>query len=198
MSCENCNKCFEASAPECPSVLILNCQLTAATDYFIMVTDKFGEEYIQAVTSDANGKVVFKTNYLPAGSLNRHSGSWKIEVREDNTDCSVRKLKFCCDGTETEFDCVVLDFFQSSLGSLPTEVGCFCENNPELIGNVTVDENGQTIFENPFLPIETDLFEVFLNGILSDQFTWAVASDTLTYIGTTPLVTTDIIKVVKN
>ncbi len=195
MSCENCDKCYEASAPECPSSLILNCELIPTTDYFVMLTDKFGEQYTQAVTSDAEGKVSFKTSQLPAGMLNRHAGNFKIEVRKLNTDCTPETLKLCCDGAAQNFQCVLLSFFQSTLGSLPTEIGCYCDDYPETSTTFSPSENEQTAFTIAAVA-DTDLIEVFLNGELSDQFTWE--GTMLTYNGTTPLATTDIIKIVKN
>lgn len=129
MSCETCYKCFEVEIPECPSEMLVKAGLEAITTYYVTIIDKFGESYKQQCVSDSLGKILVQTSGLPLGSLNRHSGNWTIEVRKSFSNCEPELMQFCCNGTATNFQCIVVSFAQSSLGSLPTDIGCTC-NDP--------------------------------------------------------------------
>lgn len=128
MSCENCDKCYEVAIPECPSEILVKAGVEANKTYYVAIIDKFGEHYNQQCTSDINGSILIQTSGLPAGSLNRHSGNWQIEIRKLLANCEPELLQFCCDGVITNYSCIVASFFQSSLGSLPTDIGCTCND----------------------------------------------------------------------
>ncbi len=150
MYCENCYKCYEVQIPECPSQILVNAGLEANKIYYVTITDKFGEQYKQQCTSDNNGSILLLISGLPSGSLNRYSGNWKIEVRKVLANCEPELLQFCCDGVVKTFSCIIASFFQSSLGSLPTDIGCLC-NDPITPAHPSTDDS----IEVPFSEQET-------------------------------------------
>lgn len=121
-----CEKCYEVEIPECPIEIKINAGLTPGIHYFIRITDKFKTKYNIESIADVDGNIAFDATDLPAGIFNRHAGSFTIEVRETNTDCEPESMMFCCDGIETSYSCIIMSFFESGLGELPTEIGCEC------------------------------------------------------------------------
>ncbi len=149
MSCETC---YEVQIPECPSSILVKAGLQAETTYYVKIIDKFGEAYKQQVETDVNGSFLLETSGLPDGALNRHSGNWRIEVRKLLANCEPELMQFCCDGTATNYNCIVMSFFQSSLGSLPTDIGCIC-NDP--ITPAPPDPEDDESQEFPFTNVNT-------------------------------------------
>lgn len=126
MSCENC---YEVSIPECPASILVKCGLEADRNYYVTIIDKFGERYNQQCQSDSQGSILLSVSALPDGALNRHAGTFTIEVRKVLANCAPELLQFCCDGEIVTYPCIKMSFFQSSLGSLQTDIGCIC-NDP--------------------------------------------------------------------
>jgi hypothetical protein len=126
MSCQNC---YEVEIPECPSSILVKCGLEASRNYFVTIIDKFGERYNQQCQSDANGSILLSVAALPVGALNRHAGTFTVEARKVLANCEPELMQFCCDGTIVTYSCIKMSFFQSTLGSLQTDIGCIC-NDP--------------------------------------------------------------------
>lgn len=122
-----CTSCFEAILPECPETILVKARLSATTDYYAIVTDKFGTKYHERVTTDLQGGFEFTSDVLPVGSFTRHSGTFELEVRTDLNSCDPEILTFCVDGVETEFLCVIFGFIEMvSDPAVEAIIGCDC------------------------------------------------------------------------
>lgn len=122
----SCQSCFEANVAECPDSISVIGQLNAATNYSVVITDKFGERFIQTVTTDSGGSFIIDVSQIPPGTFNRHAGNFTIEVFEALTDCEPQSLTFCCDGVDKDYKCIVMSFYQSEGGG-EVEIGCNCD-----------------------------------------------------------------------
>ena len=123
----SCDTCYIVEIPECPENITVKAQLEANEQYFIVITDKFGKRYSQEVETDSEGSFTLDLSDIPAGTFNRHAGSFTIEAfLEENSTCEPELMQFCCEGVVSDYRCVSMSFFQSDLGSLETVIGCDC------------------------------------------------------------------------
>lgn len=124
----SCTSCFEVALPECPETITVKAGLAESTDYYAIVTDKFGAPYAEQITTDADGNFEFDSTVLPAGSFNRHAGPFIMEVKSALTSCDPEELTFCVDGGEKMFVCIVFWFIEMNVDPGPPEavIGCDC------------------------------------------------------------------------
>lgn len=101
MSCETC---FKVSLPDCEDSIAINLALTPATNYFCLISDKFGNKYKILVTTDANGNFVIQTKDFPKGLFTKFSGDFLFRVY----DLADALKDFTIDAKS--YSCITLDF----------------------------------------------------------------------------------------
>lgn len=148
----SCHNCYEVEIPECPSSILVKGGLEASRAYYVTITDKFGEKYNQQCQSDSQGSILLSVAALPPGALNRHAGSFTIEARKVLANCEPELFQFCCDGVIVTYSCIKMSFFQSTLGSLQTDIGCIC-NDP--VTPTPTPPGGDTAQEFTFTNVTT-------------------------------------------
>ena len=118
MCCENS---FYIKLGECPTSLKLFADLTANTEYLWVIRDKFGTEYSDYATTDGNGVMNIPLTLFPAGSFNRHSGIYTLEILESPPYYQEPiNLIFC----EDDYDSVMMDFVKTTLDSSIGYIKC--------------------------------------------------------------------------
>jgi hypothetical protein len=85
-----CCTCFTDYIVQCPDEIQVYAQLQPTTMYTWVITDKFGKQWSDSFTTDADGFWVIPVADLPAGLLTEFSGSFKLEV----IDQSCKPVKF--------------------------------------------------------------------------------------------------------
>ncbi len=83
----SCTTCYNAEISKCPEVISIQAGLTPNTDYYIRVTDKFGNRYGEAITSNGDGDVAITaddTDVYPVGLFDDTGSVLLIEVSVEN------------------------------------------------------------------------------------------------------------------
>lgn len=84
---------------ECKAVEICSCEdfciapdggITAATDYVVTVTDKFGIKYVKTINTGGYATICIDTSDFPEGFFNPYAGMMIVEIQEtDETPVQV-------------------------------------------------------------------------------------------------------------
>lgn len=84
---------------ECKVIEICSCEdfclapdggITAATDYVVTITDKFGAKYIQTINTGGYATICIDTTDFPEAFFNPHAGIMIVEIEEtDGTSVQV-------------------------------------------------------------------------------------------------------------
>jgi len=102
-----CDTCLELTVPACQDVYTITAGLTADTDYVVVLTDHFSNQYIIDVTSDADGDLAIDmtSSEIPQGFTTPEFSPVQIEVRltDDGTDEAITV-------NSVEYPCVKLNF----------------------------------------------------------------------------------------
>jgi hypothetical protein len=77
MSCS----CYESIIRSCSSAITLIAGLTATTSYYWLLTAPSGKIYQRQAITDAEGKLLIDTSFLPDGLLNSNAGYFNLEIR---------------------------------------------------------------------------------------------------------------------
>lgn len=110
----SCSTCFNDYISNCGDTITVNAQLTPATDYTWIITDKFDRKYSGEFTTDADGFWSIATSALPDGFLNNYAGDFKLEVQDG--DCKPVKFKVASEYTCIDFSVKGGTFVKDSLG----------------------------------------------------------------------------------
>jgi hypothetical protein len=94
-----CNSCFQDYLAKCNLAIRVYAQLTPATDYIWVITDKFGNKYQGDFTTDADGFWEIQVADLPSGMLTQYSGDFTLQVQDSG--CKPVKFKIA-----QEHDCI--------------------------------------------------------------------------------------------
>lgn len=100
-----CSTCLEVILQSCPETIQVK-GLTAATEYYWIITTKFGKLYQKLTTTDAEGVLTIDCSILPEGMLNPHAGAFRLEVRAGANYLTIIPLTL--DGES--YDCLMLSF----------------------------------------------------------------------------------------
>lgn len=100
----NCNCCFTDFLAKCEDNIIINTTLPGAyTSYKFVITDKFDNKYEGPITFSVGGGLEIQVTDLPAGLLTQYSGSFKLEIYDEDT---CKPVNFKMTG---EYDCIGFD-----------------------------------------------------------------------------------------
>lgn len=77
-----CKHAFSDFISNCQTGIIVNAHITPITNYQWLIVDKFDNEYVGTLTTDANGNFTIPVTDLPPGLLNSYSGWFALQVLE--------------------------------------------------------------------------------------------------------------------
>ncbi len=96
-------ECFEAIISTCSSDILLKAGLTAATEYFWVLTDRHGNITQRRATTDVDGML---TITLPESmALNQYSGMINLSIRSGDDYLVVVPMIFA----GIEYNCVLIE-----------------------------------------------------------------------------------------
>lgn len=141
----DCCSCFPDFLAQCPEEIQVNAQLQPTTMYTWVITDKFGRQYSESFTTDADGFWTIPVVDLPAGFLTEYSGNFQLTVIDES--CKPVKFKVAQEYTCIDFKVVGGTRVKNNLGcSFETvftgstfasvEVATFADALAEATGNV--------------------------------------------------------------
>jgi hypothetical protein len=124
----SCGTSFQCQLKQCPSNVLAKIHLLAATNYLVVLTDKFGKKFKQTVISNANGSlpIDFDLFDTPDGSFTSYSGTFTLEV----FDTAGREVTFTMCGTV--YTSISVSFYQGE-GVTDAVVTSTC--NIPVVGN---------------------------------------------------------------
>ena len=79
----SCDYCYTLQLPYEPVIYVV-AGLTPATNVYLFVTDKFGNQYTDLVTIQIDGSIPIDTANYPAGMFNPFSSWFDIYVSSDS------------------------------------------------------------------------------------------------------------------
>lgn len=104
-SCTCC--CYEDFISDCIDSFTIDAGLTPETEYKVIIENKFGQLYIEMITTDAEGVLIIDLAQYPEGMFNVYAGNFNIRVV---LDCDDQPLVF--DGKE--YTCIDLTVKRST------------------------------------------------------------------------------------
>lgn len=111
-----CTCCFTDHLAKCETEIRVFAMLTPLTVYRWVITDKFGNKYEGDLTTDADGFFVIGVEDLPAGLLTQYSGSFLLQVYQQDTTCAPEKFKIASVHDCIEFTVTGGTFVKNNLG----------------------------------------------------------------------------------
>lgn len=162
-----CSKTAFIEFKDCESSYLFEVELTPSTLYFYEITDKFGNVYQKAFTTDEDGYFSISPNDFPPYLLTNAGGNFTLIIKESLTDCSVVDFDYCAD----TFDTIVFSFIKNTdNGNVP--VVDKCQKVYDCLG---ISENGS---ESKYLN-EKGVFETPSGGGFSQvQADWDQTDNT--------------------
>jgi len=123
-----CPSCYEITLSDCLDKIILDAGLTPATEYFTRITDKFGNKYNEAITSEADGTLQMDLTMYPTGMFTAHAGVFNLEIFEAAENCEPLTVTLC----DAEYNCIQMSFEKINTSAELTEqtIPCGC---PEVV-----------------------------------------------------------------
>ncbi|HET6255849.1 MAG TPA: hypothetical protein VFE32_17360 [Puia sp.] len=118
-----CNSVFQITLPAPSGAnaavdnITINAHLTPATEYWYIVTDKFGNEYTKQVTADENGSFELLAADFPTGLFNPYSGKFQLQVKKTLQDEAPQPLTFCAEAYDT-----ILMAFANVTANVPNSI----------------------------------------------------------------------------
>lgn len=98
-----CAECYKTLLPACQDAYAFTAGLTPDTDYVVVVTDLFGKQYTQSITSDGVGDFVIDATATgwPSGLFTPESSPVQIEVKvsaddQDSVAITVNNVEYPC------------------------------------------------------------------------------------------------------
>ena len=101
-----CDSIFRSTVPAGNNDIVVNAGLTATTSFVYVLTDKFGNKYSKAFTTDGSGSFTISSSDLPQGLFSAYSGSFLLQVKKTLHDATPQPLKFCT----VIYDTIQIDF----------------------------------------------------------------------------------------
>jgi hypothetical protein len=107
-----CNNIFPITLPAPSGInpavdnITVNAGLTPGTEYWYIITDKFGNRYTKQVTADENGSFELQASDFPQGLFNPYSGKFPLQVKKTLQDEAPQPLTFC----GVTYDTVLMTF----------------------------------------------------------------------------------------
>ena len=148
-----CSKTAFIEFKDCESSYLFEVDLTPSTSYFYEITDKFGNVYQKAFTTDEDGYFSISPNDFPPYLLTNAGGNFTLIIKESLTDCTVVDFNYC----EDTFDTIVFSFIKN-IDNGNAQVVDKCQKVYDCLG---ISENGS---ESKFLN-EKGVFETPSGGI---------------------------------
>lgn len=106
---QTCDTCFELIFPDCQDMLF-ELGLTPTTEYYVIITDKFGNEYYDQITTDADGNIVVDPSLYVSGSLfTPFSGSFTLTIKEGLVYSDL--IEFTVDSIT--YNCVIFSIYRA-------------------------------------------------------------------------------------
>jgi hypothetical protein len=105
-----CSKTAFIEFKDCESSYLFEVELTPSTSYFYEITDKFGNVYQKAFTTDGDGYFSISPNDFPPYLFTNAGGNFTLIVKESLTDCGVVDFDYC----EDTFDTIVFSFIKNA------------------------------------------------------------------------------------
>jgi hypothetical protein len=101
-----CNNIFLVKLPAPPPApavysITVKAGLTAARQYWYIITDKFGKTYAKQLTADVDGSFELSLADFPTGLFNPYAGSFLLQVKETLQDEAGQPLTFCAKSYDT-------------------------------------------------------------------------------------------------
>lgn len=107
--CQPCDECYRATLPACPdSIYIQSESFEIGENIYLVITDKFGNEYTIENETGYGGSVFFSTSTLPEGLLNEYAGDFTFKFYAD-LDCDEEKELIFCDEV---YPCIAVSFYK--------------------------------------------------------------------------------------
>ena len=105
---ENCDDCFQACLSELPENIVIKGGLTATTNYYIKVIDKFNNKFTTpAIASDGAGSLhIAIPDTFPAQWLNRNAGKFKVKVSKTLQPWTPESMTL----GGSPFSCILVEF----------------------------------------------------------------------------------------
>ena len=162
-----CSKTAFIEFKDCESSYLFEVDLTPSTSYFYEITDKFGNVYQKAFTTDEDGYFSISPNDFPPYLLTNAGGNFTLIIKESLTDCTVVDFNYC----EDTFDTIVFSFIKN-IDNGNAQVVDKCQKVYDCLG---ISENGS---ESKFLN-EKGVFETPSGGGFSQvQSDWNQTDNT--------------------
>lgn len=144
-----CSKTAFIEFKDCESSYLFEVGLTPNTSYFYEITDKFGNVYQKAFTTDVDGYFSISPNDFPPYLFTNAGGNFTLIVKESLTDCGVVDFDYC----EDTFDTIVFSFIKNAEnGNVP--IVDKCQKVYDCLG---ISESGEA---NKFLNEQGDFVTV--------------------------------------
>lgn len=118
----SCETCYQAELPACPDTIFLYTDsLGIDEDYFLEITDKFGNRYFGNPTNAAYGGVIaLSMADLPHGLLTEFSGPFVFRFYTDDECNELKELVFCGE----VYECIVVTFYKLASGEREAVICC--------------------------------------------------------------------------
>lgn len=105
---DNCTCCcYEDFISDCIDSFTIDAGLTPETEYKVIIENKFGQLYVESITTDDQGVLVIELDQYPEGMFNVYAGNFNITVRDG---CEDVPLTF----EEKEYTCIDLTVKRST------------------------------------------------------------------------------------
>lgn len=105
---DNCTCCcYEDFISDCIDSFTIDAGLTPDTEYKVIIENKFGQLYVEDITTDDQGVLTIDLSLYPEGMFNVYAGNFNIRVE---LDCEEQPLIF----DEKEYTCIDLSVRRST------------------------------------------------------------------------------------
>lgn len=184
MSCENC---YHVVLPQCTQEILLRAGLQESQVYFVIITDKFGNQYTIDSRTDENGDITIDVLSVPTGTFNPFAGEFKLEVKLDIDNCNAETLRFCCGNALTDYSCVMMSFMNSDIETIDAIIGCVC-NDPLTPADPSAPSfkrisiiSGEVDGTNDTFVLAHPPSAVYYNGNLQVAANYTITDNSVTY-----------------
>ncbi len=145
----SCDTCYPVTIPHCSLAYTVCGVLTADTEYWSVITDKFGKKHIVNGTTDADGMWTIDPDDYPDGFFSQYGGIKTLQFYTDANLCDIVTITIGDPGTD--YTCISIKVVEHSETYDTWDVMCLCEEvvvpaSPLylyalgiLVGNATID-----------------------------------------------------------
>lgn len=106
----SCSCCYKVTLLECPEQILIECGLTPNTIYYLILTDKFSNEYVRAYQADGNGHITLPASEFPQGFFMSFSGDFTIKIYASAGDASAGENEVSVSFCGNNYTCIVVSF----------------------------------------------------------------------------------------